>query len=109
MSMKVTELFPIRPLQSRTDALLENEVLVVLLNMAGKEHLAAIRNTQPAQVLKYYTAEVVGTMWHCRIVLMINNKILGDNELVSDLAPRLEKTAQEINFLFKETTLWGEQ
>ena len=107
--MKVTQLFPIRPLQSRSDTLLANEVLVVLLNMAGKEHLAAIRNTQPAQVLKYYTAEVVGTMWHCRIVLMCDNKILGDNELVSDLAPRLEKTAQEINFLFKETTLWGEQ
>ena len=48
-------------------------------------------------------------MWHCKIVLMCDNKILGDNELVSDLAPRLEKTAQEINFLFQEPILWGEQ
>jgi hypothetical protein len=106
MSMTTTELFPIRRLQSRTDALLENEVLVILLNMAGVETIVAICKNRPAVVLQYYMAEVVG-VWHYRIALMLNNKLLGESVHLCELASRLEKSDQVINFLIKEPTHWG--
>jgi hypothetical protein len=50
-------------------------------------------------------AEVLG-VWHYRIALMLNNKLLGESVHLSELASRLEKSDQEINFLVKEPLNW---
>lgn len=101
--MKVTEMFPIRRLQSRTDALLENEVLIVLRNMAGEDHCVAIDNTSAAQVLKYYAAEAIfQTMWHYRVELLLDCNILGESWRMNELTAKLEKAEHVINYLFKD-------
>lgn len=101
--MKVTELFPIRGLKSRDDALLENEVLIVLRNMAGEDHCVAIGNAQAAQVLKYYAAEAIfQTMWHYRVELLLDCKVLGESWRMNEITAKLEKAEHVINYLLKD-------
>jgi hypothetical protein len=38
---------------------------------------------------------------------MLNNKLLGESVHLCELASRLEKSDQVINFLIKEPTHWG--
>ena len=100
---KTTELFPIRTLKGSDDALLENEVLIVLRVMSGKDHYVAIGNTQAAQVLKYYAAdEIFQTMWHYRVVLLLDRKVLGDSWRMNELTAKLEKAEHVIEILLKD-------
>jgi len=98
---QLLSLFPIRTLASADDSLRKNEVLVILRNMKGDDHVVAIANTQHSSTL-HLMAGSVCKVYHEQISLFGDSTILTGNETIAQLAPLLEKTGNVIHYFVKD-------
>ena len=92
--------FPIRMLSSATDNLYENEILIIVRNMAGVDHIAAIDACQLSGTL-YLFAGHVCNVYHELVHLSINYETFDYNVSMMELRPLLEKTNNIIHVLVK--------
>jgi len=79
----------------------KDEVLVIIRNMAGKDHAIAIIDTLNSSTLFLFVAHIF-KVHHKQIALFGKTQILTGDETMTDLLPLLEKTENVLQVIIKE-------
>ena len=93
--------FPIRALSSPTDLLHENEVLVIVRNMAGTDHIAAIDKSEYSGTLYLFAGHICNVYYEL-VHLSVDCMTIGYDVSMTDLVPLLERTQHVIHVLVKD-------
>jgi hypothetical protein len=104
MSASALEYYHVRPLAAE-EAVLENEVRVVIRPMTGTEYILAVAEHEFATTIAVYMAEVLGIEDWSRIRLCLNYQPIAQDEPIGCLLPELEKAEHVIDMLIDEAVV----